>query len=365
MATIALYESKINIMPSLLKDVNSSVGDLKSEFTSLIAKSLKISKNICDLDDVIDSMWSSTVTQEQKESSLRNISEKVEEFADEVEKIDSNVADSINESKDDFYDKYYYLKPEGEKNGWEKFCDGVEAVGEWCKEHWKLIVTVVLVIAAVIIIVATAGTALGPFSLLLLGAAKGILFGATVGGLIGGTISAIAGKGFFEGFEDGAFAGAISGAITGGLTSWLEPAVGAGLKIGQTMLLGAGSEFVASLFGDLGDIAIKGDKISAGEVAFNAAFSFVLGGIFSAGGHWLGNNCKIRIPKINKGNGSWLHVWKTQVAGSLGRGWKVSLKTIMKGMGAGFVEDLWGYILEIPKSIINENIEYENLIPQN
>ena len=221
-----------------------------------------------------------------------------------------------------------------------------------------------LVIAAVIIIVATAGAALGPFSLLLLGAAKGILFGAAVGGLVGGTIREMLGGSFLEGFEDGAFAGAISGAFTGGLTSWLEPTVGAGLSLGQTMLLGAGADTVASLLGDLGDIAIKGEEISTGEVAFNAAFSFVLGGIFSAGGKWLGDNFKIEIPGINKGNGSWLHVWKTQVAKSLRYGTSVKLKTILKGMGAGFVEDLWGHILEVPKSIISESIEYENLIPQ-
>ena len=67
----------------------------------------------------------------------------------------------MDQNKDDFYDKYDYLKPDCEKSGWEKFCDACKAVGEWCKEHWKLIVTVVLVIIAIVVVVVTWGAALG------------------------------------------------------------------------------------------------------------------------------------------------------------------------------------------------------------
>ena len=35
-------------------------------------------------------------------------------------RIDGDVADVINNSKDDFYDKYEYLKPECEKSWLEK-----------------------------------------------------------------------------------------------------------------------------------------------------------------------------------------------------------------------------------------------------
>ena len=125
MATIALYESKINSMPSLIKEVKNSVGNLKSELNSFINKCSKINRNICDLDDVISSISSSTQTQEQKEASLKSFSKSIETFADEVDKIDSNVADMINESKDDFYDKYYYLKPEVKRTGGKSFATAV------------------------------------------------------------------------------------------------------------------------------------------------------------------------------------------------------------------------------------------------
>ena len=59
----------------------------------------------------------------------------------------------MNKRKDDFYDQYKYLKSDCEKNGWEKFKDGCKKAWEWCKEHWKAIVTVVLVIAAIVVIV--------------------------------------------------------------------------------------------------------------------------------------------------------------------------------------------------------------------
>jgi hypothetical protein len=67
----------------------------------------------------------------------------------------------------------------------------------------------------------------------------------------------------------------------------MEPVILGGLKFGQTILLSGGAETVASLYGDLGDIVIKGDKISTGEVLFNEAFSFALGGIYSGLGKGL------------------------------------------------------------------------------
>jgi len=36
------------------------------------------------------------------------------------------VAQLINERKENFYKEYYYLKPENEKSGWEKFKDGFQ-----------------------------------------------------------------------------------------------------------------------------------------------------------------------------------------------------------------------------------------------
>jgi len=53
-------------------------------------------------------------------TSLDNFSKNVEQFAPDVDRIDGNVADMINQRKDDFYDKHYYLRPDCEKGWLEK-----------------------------------------------------------------------------------------------------------------------------------------------------------------------------------------------------------------------------------------------------
>jgi len=217
MATIALYANQINQMPGLLKEVKQSVSNYKSELTTLKNKTLTINKSICNLEDVISSIQSSTKTQEEKIASLDAFYQNSETFIADVVSIDNNVASLINKRKNDFYSTYSYLKPNCEKNVWEKFCDGMAAVGQWCKEHWKLIVTIVLVIAAIALLIVTAGMASGFLVALLIGIAKGILIGAVVGGVLGGLSSVAMGGSFWEGFEEGAFTGALTGALFGGL----------------------------------------------------------------------------------------------------------------------------------------------------
>ena len=364
MATIALNASKINNMPTLIMDVKNSVEEFKSELNSFKIKCLSVNENICNLDGVISSISSSVQRQEEKVASLESFYENSEQFIVDVVQIDSNVADIINQRKDDFYDKYNYLKPDSEKSGWEKFCDGCEAVGDWCKEHWKLIVTVVLVVVAIAAIVLTAGAALGPLAATLIMVAKGLIIGAAIGGLSGGLISALTGGSFWEGFEDGAFGGAISGAITGGMGQWLS-AGGKALSLGKVMFIGATAETGASLLGDIGDIAIKGENISFGEVMFNAGFSALLGGVFSAAGYGLAERFPVLLKGITSGNGSWAHVWASQSTRSLRHGTSVSLKTILKGIGSGAIKDLWDFALEPIKSRIDKWKESWDLIPQN
>lgn len=171
MATIALYKNQINQMPELLKDAKNSVKGLKTELTSLKKNCSKVNRSICNLDDVISSISASTQTQEEKVNSLENLNKEVKEFASDAAKVDDKVADTVNKNKDDFYDKYDYLKPDSEKSTlleqiWDSVKDGCKKVGEWCKEHWKEIVTTLgIVIGAIIAIaavVATGGGALVP-----------------------------------------------------------------------------------------------------------------------------------------------------------------------------------------------------------
>lgn len=236
MATIALYAGKMNQMSSLLKDAKKSVSDYQSELFSLKSRTLNINRSVCDLDDVIGSVQASTQLQEQKMDSLETLSRNVENFIADVVRIDDDAAKAINQSKEEFYDKYNYLKPKCEKNLWEKICDGFAAAGEWCKEHWKLIITAVLVIASVAVIILSGGTALGALGPVLLMIAQGTIIGAVSGGLIGGLSSLLTGGSFLGGFEEGAFSGAIGGAIFGGLGA-AGQAIGKGIsciyKIGK------------------------------------------------------------------------------------------------------------------------------------
>ena len=80
-----------------------------------------------------------------------------------------------------------------------------------------------------------------------------------------------------DGFENGAFSGAIAGIISGGMGFGLSAGGKAALGLGKTMLIGAASGLGSSLISDLGDILIKGEDISLGEVFFNAAFSGAFG----------------------------------------------------------------------------------------
>ena len=111
---------------------------------------LSIDESICNVDDVISSIKSSTQTQEDKVESLESLKENINEYISYVVTIDQNAADAINKRKHDFYDKYEYLKPDIEKSWLE---EKVDNACEWCKEHWKeILITVTIVIGAVLAI---------------------------------------------------------------------------------------------------------------------------------------------------------------------------------------------------------------------
>lgn len=263
MATIALYADKLNQMPGLVRDAKKAVTDFKSELFSLKRKTLQINKNICNVDDVVSSIQTSTQTQDEKAHALDALDRKNEQFIADAVGIDNDVAELVRQRKDDFYRKYSYLKPACEKNGWEKFCEGCKKVTEWCKEYWKLLVTIAIVIAAVAVIVFFPAAA--PILLL---AAKGAIVGAAVGGLFGGMASLAAGESFWKGFEDGAFSGAISGAIFGGLG-------GAGQMFGNSCRIIGRLGGVEKVFRVISNVA----KVSGGITAVMGGFDMISFGI--------------------------------------------------------------------------------------
>lgn len=178
-------------MPSLINDAKKSVREYKSDLKSLKTKVLTIDNSVCNVDDVIDSIKSSTQTQGDKIDALDKLKKDVNEFVSDVVRIDGDAADAINKSKDDFYDEYYYLKPECEKSGWEKFKDGCKKIGEWCKEHWKeLVIGAICIVIGAVLTVLSGGTFLAGLAVCF---GKAILT-ATIFGAISAGFSALASK---------------------------------------------------------------------------------------------------------------------------------------------------------------------------
>ena len=118
MSTITLSANKINMMPLLIIDACNAVKSYKSELQTLKLKLLTIDNSVCNVDDVISDIKSSTQTQEDKIDALDNLKKDVNEFIADVVRIDGDAADAINKSKNDFYDKYEYLKPDIEDGEW-------------------------------------------------------------------------------------------------------------------------------------------------------------------------------------------------------------------------------------------------------
>ena len=282
MATISLYASKINNMPELIKDVKKSVKDYKSELSNLRNKSFKVNKSICDLDEVISAISTSTQTQEEKIESLETFQNNSEQFITDTVKIDGDVADIVNQNKNDFYNKYCYLKPECEKSGWEKFCDGCKKVGEWCRDNWKSIVKIVVAV----VIIAALGIASvltgGALAVILAGAFWGALIGGAFGGITGGIISAMSGGSFLEGFADGALSGAIGGAITGGFTAALGPATTLLQGIGRGAGIGALSTSISNIAVTTIDYAVTYKTLAGSfdDILISGLSGAVFGGIF-------------------------------------------------------------------------------------
>lgn len=179
MATITLYAGKVNQMSRLINHAKKAIKEYKSDLKSLKSKVLKIDSSICNVDDVISSIKSSTQTQEDKIDALDNLKKDVNEFVADVVRIDGDVADAINQSKNDFYDKYEYLKPDCEKSWLEEKWDNA---CEWCKEHWKeLVIGAICIVIGAVLTVLTGGSFL---------AALGIGFkAAAMAGFISGGIS--------------------------------------------------------------------------------------------------------------------------------------------------------------------------------
>ena len=227
MATIELYKDKINSMSNYIEQAKNAVSDFCVDLSALKSKILGINSSVCD--NVVSSISSSSQTQEQQIAGLEATQKQVNAFIDLTINRDNSAADAVSKAKDEFYKEYSYLKPECEKSGWEKFCDGLKKVGDWCKEHWKEIVLAIELIAAVACLFIPGLQGIG------VGILLGALNGAITGGLIGGITSLLSGGSFLEGFAQGALDGAIMGGALGGVGGIAGKFITCGSKLGNAI----------------------------------------------------------------------------------------------------------------------------------
>ena len=227
MATIELYKSKINNMSNYINQAKSAVGDFCVDLSALKSKVLGINSSVCD--SVVTSISTSSQTQEQQIAGLEATQREVDEFITLTVNRDNSASSEISRAKKDFYKQYSYLKPDCEKTDWEKFCEGLKKVGQWCKDHWKEIVLVIEIVVAVVCLCVPGLQGIGTG--ILIGAIKGAL----TGGLIGGITSMLTGGSFLEGFAQGALDGAIMGGALGGVGGIAGKFITCGSKLGNAI----------------------------------------------------------------------------------------------------------------------------------
>ena len=269
MATITLYKDKINGVGSLLDDIIKSSNNLNAQLGTLKSTLQGVDSSTCNLQDTVDSISSSSKSESDKVEDLKRLNNKLTAFIEMTACRDSSAESEINKAKEDFYTKYSYLKPECEKSRMEKIADGMKKACEWCKEHWKLIATIVIVAVSIVVLLIPG---VGP---IIAGACWGAILGACIGGVSGGLDSMARGGSFLDGFEEGAFSGAITGAITGAAFAGLGQlgaALGKGIKCASTLGkfvkgTAAVTKVVSTAMGGFDTVALLDKAFGTGDIA--------------------------------------------------------------------------------------------------
>ena len=269
MATITLYKDKINGVGSLLDDMIKSSNNLNAQLGTLKNTLQGVDSSTCNLQDTVDSISSSSKSESDKVEDLKRLNNKLTAFIEMTAHRDSSAESEINKAKEDFYTKYSYLKPECEKSRMEKIVDGMKKACEWCKEHWKLIATIVIVAVSIVVLLIPG---VGP---IIAGACWGAILGACIGGVSGGLDSMARGGSFLDGFEEGAFSGAITGAITGAAFAGLGQlgaALGKGIKCASTLGkfvkgTAAVTKVVSTAMGGFDTVALLDKAFGTGDIA--------------------------------------------------------------------------------------------------
>ena len=282
MSTIVLYKDRLNGINTYINDVTNSCDSLSTQLNSLKSILQGVSSNSCNLQDTVNNISSSTKTEKDKIKDLKKLNKKIGEFISVTVKKDNSVKEQIEKTKKEFYTKYSYLKPECEKNGLEKVCDGLKSAVSWLVDNIKEILVVGLAVLAVVAVVALAIATFG------LGAvAIATVVGAAAGlasQLITDIVSGFVTRNFKVSsplnYISSAVGGAIGGIImlpTGGVAG---VSVFASKVFGNFALAATADVFVSTSLSEGTPMIFSKEKLSLGQwgsnVAVGTALSLVL-----------------------------------------------------------------------------------------
>lgn len=282
MSTIVLYKDRLNGINTYINDVTNSCDSLSTQLNSLKSILQGVSSNSCNLQDTVNNISSSTKTEKDKIRDLNKLNKKVGEFISVTVKKDNSVKEQIEKAKEEFYTKYSYLKPECEKNGLEKVCDGLKSAGSWLVDNIKEILVVGLAVLAVVAVVALAIATFGLGAVAIatvVGAAAGLasqLITDIVSGFVTGNFKVSSPLNYIS----SAVGGAIGGIImlpTGGVAG---VSVFASKVFGNFALAATADVFVSTSLSEGTPMIFSKEKLSLGQwgsnVAVGTALSLVL-----------------------------------------------------------------------------------------
>lgn len=282
MSTIVLYKDRLNGINTYINDVTNSCDILSTQLNSLKSILQGVSSNSCNLQDTVNNISSSTKTEKDKVKDLKKLNKKIGEFISVTVKKDNSVKEQIEKTKEEFYTKYSYLKPECEKNGLEKVCDGLKSAVSWLVDNIKEILVVGLAVLAVVAVVALAIATFGLGAVAIatvVGAAAGLasqLITDIVSGFVTGNFKVSSPLNYIS----SAVGGAIGGIImlpTGGVAG---VSVFASKVFGNFALAATADVFVSTSLSEGTPMIFSKEKLSLGQwgsnVAVGTALSLVL-----------------------------------------------------------------------------------------
>ena len=293
-----------------------------------------MSGGVGNLQSSLDAVDRRIKAEEQKVEKMTAVGNKFAEFLIKAGATDAKVALKVRVNTLQFYAVNPWARPktaldllrEGASKAWnwlcqkgkevveglkkfaEKIAKGVKAVVDtvckvvgaivnFCKEHWKSIVKIVIGAAVIITLsVLSGGTAAAPLIGLAL---KGAVISSVTSAVLGGSMKVYqhvketgsfdgAFGVFFDGAADGFMEGAITGALTGGVGGVGANAVRNGMSVGKAVVKHIIAGGIASAIGSgsskvLSHVIDNGTLKGAGKVFVKeAAFGF-LSGVVSTG----------------------------------------------------------------------------------